>query len=329
MFAMTAALRTPRFRRKPATVAAGFTVTARDEAIMLIVARHRIAQSRHIIDLIRSEHPGASAQQILRRLGAMYHRGYLARPRAQLDSYRAGAGSRPIAYILGNRGADLVALKYGLRRSAVDWTSKARTASRGDIEHALEITDFMVTLDLACRRRRTLEIVYFDDIMREFAPEITQCDPRPYHWPVAASWQGTDQALYVIPDKIFGIRDRRRPGPRATKFFCYERDRGRMPVVRKTLLQSSILRKLIGYGATHRAGLHTTIYGLPNFRVLTEAPGSKRVAGMITEAYQRHLARLYPPGLFLFTDRRSLFAAPDMLDHPWINGAGERRRLLD
>ena len=296
---------------------------------MLIVARHRIARSRHIVALIRSMHPGASAQQVLRRLGAMYHRGYLARPPAQLESYRAGAGSRPIAYILGNHGADLVARKYGFRRSAVDWTSKARTAKRGDIEHALEITDFMVALDLACRRRGTLELMYFDYILRELAPAKTRDNPRPYHWPVAATWQGSDQELYVIPDKIFGIRDRRRAGARGTKFFCYERDRGAMPVVRGNLVQSSILRKLIGYGATHRAGLHTAIYGLPNFRVLTEAPGPKRVANMIAEGYRQHLARSYPPGLYLFTDRRSLFAAPDMLDHHWINGAGEPHRLLD
>src|SRR5947209_1952291 len=107
---MTAALRTPRFVRKPAATAPGFTITARDEEVMLIVARHRVARSRHIVQLIQAMHPGASEQQILRRLGAMYHRGHLARPLAQLDSFRAGIGSRPIAYILGNRGADLVAL---------------------------------------------------------------------------------------------------------------------------------------------------------------------------------------------------------------------------
>src|SRR5205814_9995227 len=117
--------------------------------------------------------------------------------------------------------------------------------------------------------------------------------------------------------------------PRATKFFCYERDRGHMPVVRSNLVQSSILRKLIGYGATHRAKLHTVIYGLPNFRVLTEAPGRKRVTNMITEGYHRHLSGVYPPGLYLFADRRSLFSAPDILQHHWLDGAGERRRLLD
>ena len=82
----------------------------------------------------------------------------------------------------------------------------------------------------------------------------------------------------------------------AVKFFAYERDRGTMPVVRSNLAQSSILRKLIDYGATRRGGLHRAIYGLPNFRVLTEAPGPKRVENMITEGYQRHLSPLYPQG---------------------------------
>jgi hypothetical protein len=102
-----------------------------------------------------------------------------------------------------------------------------------------------------------------------------------------------------------------------------------MPVVRGNLVQSSILRKLVGHGATHRAGLHTAIYGLPNFRVLTEAPGRKRVAHMITEGYQGHLSQFYPPGLFLFADRHTLLSAPDILEHHWLDGAGQRRRLLD
>jgi len=274
-------------------------------------------------------HQGASEQQLLRRLEGLYHARCLSRPPAQLETYRAGAGSRPIAYMLGNRGADLLAQKYGWRRAAVDWTAKARTATRGEIEHAIEITDFMVALDVACRRRGTLTVMYFDEILRELAPEATREAPRPYHWPVSASWQGSAQTLYVIPDRIFGIRDLTRHGDRAVKFFAYERDRGTMPVVRSNLAQSSILRKLIGYGATHRGGLHTAMYGLPNFRVLTEAPGPKRVENMITEGYQRHLARTYPPGLFLFTDRRGLFAADDFLDHHWLDGEGQRHRLMD
>ncbi len=36
---------TPRFRRKLAAVPSGLAITARDEDIMLIVARYRIARS--------------------------------------------------------------------------------------------------------------------------------------------------------------------------------------------------------------------------------------------------------------------------------------------
>jgi hypothetical protein len=324
----TITIRKPRFERKRATIPRGFRITERDEEIILTVARHRIARSTHIIPVIQAAHPGASEQQLLRRLEHLYHARYLSRPRAQLDTYRAGAGSRPIAYMLGNRGADLVARKHGFRRSAVDWTAKARTATRGEIEHAIETTDFIVALDLGCRRRG-LEIIHLDEILRDFAPPATRESPRPYHWPVPAAWQGSEHTLYVIPDKIFGIRDRGRAQGRAAKFFCYERDRGSMPVVRSNLAQSSILRKLIGYGATYRAGLHTTIYGLPNFRVLTEAPGRQRVTNMIVDGYQGHLSHLYPPGLFLFADRRTLFSAEDFLEHQWLDGAGQRHRLID
>src|SRR4051812_10453341 len=324
---MVATVRKPRFRRKR-NAARNFQITPRDEEIILIVARHKIARSTHIVALLQTLHPGASEQQILRRLEGLYHKQYLSRPLAQLDSYRAGATSRPIAYMLGNYGADLLAQKYGWRRSKVDWTAKARTAKRGQIEHAIEITDFVVALDIACRRRGTHAVMYFDEILRELAPEATREAPRPYHWPVSTNWQGSAQTLYVIPDQIFGLRDLTRRGDRAIKFFAYERDRGTMPVVRSNLAQSSILRKLIGYGATHRSGLHTAIYGLPNFRVLTEAPGPTRVAGMIINGYQKHLSHLYPPGLFLFTDRRTLFAAENFLDHEWLDGEGQRHRLI-
>src|SRR3954453_9106525 len=307
--------RKPRFERKPSWIPQGFRITARDEEILLSVARHRIGRSTHVTALIRAMRSGASEQQLLRRLEGLYHTRYLSRPPAQLETYRAGAGSTPIAYMLGNRGADLLARKYGWRRAALDWTAKARTATRGEIEHAIEITDFMVALNIACRRRGRFAVMYFDEILRELAPRATREAPRPYHWPVSTSWQGNAQMLYVIPDRVFGIRDLTRQGARAIKFFAYERDRGTMPVVRSNLAQSSILRKLIGYGATHRGGLHTAMYGLPNFRVLTETRGPKRVANMILDGYQRHLARIYPPGLFLFIDRRSLFAAEDFLDH--------------
>ena len=64
-------------------------------------------------------------------------------------------------------------------------------------------------------------------------------------------------------------------------------------------------------------------------QVSTDDNGRKRVTNMITEGYHRHLSGVYPPGLYLFANRHSLFEATDILEHHWLDGAGERRRLLD
>ena len=88
-----ASLRLPRFKRQPDAIP-GFAVTERDEEILRIIARHRVARSYHVVDLLAATQPGTSEQKILRRLHLLFHGGYLSRPSAQVDSYRAGAGSR-------------------------------------------------------------------------------------------------------------------------------------------------------------------------------------------------------------------------------------------
>src|SRR4051794_26836796 len=80
---MVATVRKPRFRRRPNAIARNFQITERDEKVLLIVGRHRIARSTHIVALIRSLDPGASEQQILRRLEGLYHKRYLSRPPVQ------------------------------------------------------------------------------------------------------------------------------------------------------------------------------------------------------------------------------------------------------
>src|ERR1041385_7407889 len=98
--------RLPRFRRQPDAVPAGFTLMPRDEEIILTVARHKFIRSYSIIDLLLAKHPGTSEDKILRRLRLLFDAGYLLRPLAQVETYKAGAGSRPHVYTLGNRGID-------------------------------------------------------------------------------------------------------------------------------------------------------------------------------------------------------------------------------
>src|SRR2546423_1163456 len=115
-------------------------------------------------------------------------------------------------YCIGNAGADLLTSKFGFRRAAVDWTSKARSASRGELEHAAQIADFTSSIEIACRQGGHLQLIHFDEILRA-APAHTRESARPYHWPVKTRWQGKETVLYVIPDKTLGIMDaNREPG---------------------------------------------------------------------------------------------------------------------
>jgi len=318
--------RLPRFVRQPRALP-DFHITERDEEILKIVARHRFATSAHITVLIEAMLPGSSDQQILRRLQYLFHAGYLARPKAQVDAYKAGGGSRPLVYALGNRGIDLLAARHDFRRASVDWTAKARTAVRGEIDHTLEITDFMVTLEIAARRRGTLMPIFFEEILAN-SPDETQKSLRPYQWPVALRWKGSDIVLHPTPDKFFGIRNLDRPAGKNAKYLWLEIDRGSMPVERRDLNKTSYLRHLLGYAWSYKNDLHAKRYNLPNVRVLTVTPGRSRIANIIA-AYRQHVAALVSPKFFLFADRPGLARAEDWLQYPWLDAAGEHHRLLD
>lgn len=325
--AMTIVERLPRFERRPRAIP-GFELTERDEEILKLIARHRFITSAQIVALIDAMYPASSEQQVLRRLHLLYHSGHVARPKAQVDSYKAGGGARPMVYALANKGIDLLAAKHNFRRASVDWTAKARTAVRGEIDHALEITDFMVALDIACRRRGTVQLVHFDEILAAVAPEETRKAQRPYQWPVAVRWKGSDLVLHPTPDGIFGIKDLERREGANRKFFFLEADRGTMPPARRALDKTSMLRKIVGYAETYRRDLHTKRYGLPNVRVITVTPGRQRINNIIA-AYREHAASLVSPKFFLFADRAGLRRAEDFLDYPWLDAAGEQHRLLD
>jgi Replication-relaxation len=313
--------RKPRFRRVKIE---NFTVTGRDTDIIRLVAHHRFMRSTHILNLLE----GSSRQGALRRLERLFHGGYLARPPAQLEWYRAGSGSSPMVYSVGNEGIDLLAERFGFRRAAVDWTAKARTAKRGEIEHALEVTDFMVALELACRHRGNLRVLHLADILATVAPAQTRENPRPYFWPVPVRWQGKEVTIHPIPDKIFGIEALDRPEGRNRKFFFLEADRGTMPAVRLDLAKTSFLRKLLAYGHTYKADLHTQLYGFTNMRVLTVTRGRPRIEGL-QEAHREYTWQLCSPKVFLFADRTTLLSDDDFLGHMWIDGVGNQQTLLE
>ena len=280
--------RLPRFQRV-ATVAF-MRLTERDHNIIRLVHRHRFLRSHQIITLI-----GGSAQNLSRRLQWLFHHGYLERPRAQLQYYER-SGSQTIVYGLGNKSGSLLQL------NPASWGEKNRGIGRMYLAHALLVSDVMVSLELACRRRG-IRLLNED--------ELNLPVEAPLHWRVKIR-DGTK--LGVIPDRVFALEYLDQSGQVQRVYYFLEADRGTMPVVREKLAQSSFYRKLLAYEATWTNKVHQRHLGIHRFRVLTVTTSAARVKSLL-DACSR-LQRGH--GLFLFADESVL--QRDLLSVLWQCG---------
>src|ERR1035437_8995334 len=259
-------IRSPRFKR--ASTVAPMQLTKRDREIIWLVHRHQYLRSHQIVALVAS-----SSQQVLRRLQLLYHHGYLDRPRAQLEYYERG-GTRPMVYGLSNKGRKLLERELGVTGS---WNEKNQDIGRMFLEHAILVSDVMVSIELACRKSGDVRLLYEDQL-------ALQSKRNQFQWQEKVHHHGAMQRVY----------------------FFLEADRGTMPVVRSGLKQTSFYRKLLAYEATWTQKVHQRKLGIHRFRVLTITTNAMRVTSLL-EACSR-LKRGH--GLFLFADRTVLEKDP-------------------
>jgi DNA-binding Lrp family transcriptional regulator len=286
--------RSPRFKR--ASKSSPMQLTDRDREIIRLVHRHRYLRSHHMVSLM-----AASPQQVLRRLKLLFHHGYLERPRAQLEYYEKG-GSRPIVYGLSKKGGMLLEQELGI---AATWSEKNQDVGRMFLEHAILTSDVMVAVELACRKRGNVRLLYEDQL-------ALQSERNPFQWHVRVQDRGV--TLGVIPDRVFALEYTDRQNKIERVYFFLEADRGTMPVVRRGLSQTSFYRKLLAYEATWAQKIHQRKLGIKRFRVLTVTTNAARVKSLI-DACSR-LKRGH--GLFLFADRNVL--AKDVFSPVWQCG---------
>lgn len=299
-------IRYPRFKRASPVVP--MQLTERDRHIIRIVHRHRFLRSSHIIALV-----GGSRQQILRRLNLLYHHGYLERPRAQLQYYERG-GSRDIAYGLGNKSGRLLLQELGIVVHPVAWSERNHVIGRLFLEHALLVSDVMVTIELACRKRGTIRLLHEDEVGLRLEREQFQ-------WWVKIQ---SGLKLGVVPDRIFALEYMDQHGQSQRIHYFLEADRGTMPVIRSNLSQTSFRRKLLAYEATWNQNLHRSRLGIHRFRVLTVTTSAKRVESLVNACSKLKTGH----GLFLFADNSVLTG--DLLSKLWRTGRiGEASTLLD
>lgn len=278
------------------------------------VNRHRFLRSTQIVSLLDD-----SPQTILRRLQLLYHHGYLERPHAQLDYYHL-TGSRPIVYGLGNKGAALLRNELGMKVPDVNWGEKNRSVGRIYLEHALLVSDVMVSFELVCRNNNPVRFIDQADLV---LPHGLDRETQPFRWKANLS---SNLSLGVKPDRVFALEYRDDTSNTDRAYFFLEADRGTMPVKRTNLSQTSMYRKFVAYEATWQNGIHRTRFGFHRFRVLTVTTSRERVHFLIETCSQLKSGH----GLFLFTDRASISKPEDVYGPIWHpTKQGENRFLLN
>ena len=295
--------RLPRFKRSPNV--ALMQLTERDKEIIRLVYRHRFLRSPHICDLV-----SGSPQQILRRLHLLYHHRYLTRPRSQIEFYHYG-GRREIVYGIGSNGAALLKTELGTMFRDVPWDEENGSVKRVFLEHTLLVSDFMVSIELASRRH---------DIRLLTEQDLAEAN-LPFRWKMNLA----GQKFSVAPDRVFALEFKGADENPRRSYFFLEADRGTMPVIRKSLSQTSFYRKLLAYETTWQQSIHEINFGFPRFRVLTVTTSAARVESLIDACSKLKTGR----GLFLFTDRTVLNNPDNILSHTWQAGrVGQTGTLL-
>ena len=295
-----------RRRRFVRTPSPNLRLTASDIEIIRQVGRYRFLRSADVVRLF----PDRSPRKIVERLCALYHAGYLDRPRAQLD-YFAHSGSAPIIYALGNNGAQVLAEFEGTSLLATDWCDKNREVKRPYIHHALLVAEVMIAFEVAMREREDLALVNENSLLVTL-PIATRRAINP--WTLTAELrQGlTRHVIPATPDGVFALHfrnvDRR-------SYFFVEADRATMPIIRSDLSQSSYRRRLLAYLTAHQAKQHTQRLGIDNLRVLTITTSAERIASMI--ATVNAITNGKGSNIFLFTDIAALASHGNPLTLPW------------
>jgi hypothetical protein len=260
----------------------------------------------------------------------LYRAGFLDRPIAQVDRFRAG-GSQSLVYGLDNAGARHLKEALNVAISVANWQTRNRSYVRQSLEHTLAVSGFMTTLEIAARARPGVDIIPFEEILAA-APVATRQRRRPGGWPVEVQWLGARATVEVVPDAIFGVRAPAPEGSTTRAYIYLEVDRGTMTIAPSRQVQesdaflyrSTILRKLLAYAESYRQDLHRTQLGIPPARVLTLTNSANRARAMQQAARSLVTEPMkLPPAMFMFGQ---IGQAP--LASTFVDSTGAEARIL-
>src|ERR1700722_7621784 len=136
-------------------------LTQRDLTLLANLARLRLASAEQLAAL-----DGGSPQNVSRSLLVLWEHEYVERLLGQMETRVLYKGSFPLIYGLTRPGAWLLRKHgYDVRRRVLYETDKQRQAGWRFIEHRVDISEFMVRLELACRNRSDLALIQRSEII--------------------------------------------------------------------------------------------------------------------------------------------------------------------
>lgn len=296
--------RRPRFERSGVP---SLKLTARDIKIIELAFEHRFLRSSNILRLELG-----SPQHVLRRLQLLFHHGYLSRPLAQVQYYRQG--SEPMVYGLGPLG--LTAIKNQTSLPFHNGPSKLNPAEPNPLflQHTLAVAEATIAIEAACQKNPGTKFLRMSDFMSAYAGREFRSTVRVQH-------NNQVHPVPIVPDKVFGLQQANVP-----MVYCLEVDRGTMPVKRKNLNQSSILRKMLAYHEFWRAKGHLEVFRVPRLRVLFLTTTEERADHFVT--MNKCFNHGKGSGLFLFGTQQELVQIQDLHSFPLHSGDGTILPLL-
>ena len=219
--------------------------------------------------------------------------------------YFPQAGSLPLAYALGSAGSRELTAPTAPRPRHDNSSVKHLY-----LEHTLLVAEVMLAFEQASRAPGAPRLLTEGDLAPGENPTAT------FHWSSTVTHAGDRKRVGIVPDRRFALES---PATGERVLYFIEADRATMPVTRRTLHQSSFLRKLLAYEATWAQDVHRDRFKCDRFRVLTVTSSPQRALSLAAACDALTRGR----GLFLFTDADALRASPDVFSYPWRNAHGE------
>jgi hypothetical protein len=309
-------LMTKRYARRYKRTAPAKPIIIRPDDLEIFwhLYRHRLMDQ----EMIRSLFPGRSPKKLTLRMRDLYDAEFIDRIDRTGLPPREGGGSWPELIALGREGAKALQ-DTGLSINPRYWRDNNARLKRRNVHHLLQVTQFMVALELSQRANEGISLIRHDEIIGATQRDLGHRQGLPTNLRAKIDWHDHSGVEGTASDAIFGVKVHGHERP--YRYFFYEEDAG----------SETIEKKMIVYAFAFTSRAHEKKYGMGAFRVLTRTTSPDRIAKM-QQAFERHVATLHrrvPSGLFLFTHHAQTETAEDLLSMPFVDAAGKETFILE